>query len=109
MSGRFDEIRAEIVENDVAIVAAVNHRLELVTELWALKAQLGLDTVDADREGRLRAALHEANARAAFDRWPRPADHRTARADQGGGRRGPAAPLVLRVWLLVGLCCELVR
>ena len=61
MSGRFDEIRAEIVGNDLAIVAAVNHRLELVTELWELKAELGLDTVDPDREAKLRAALHEAN------------------------------------------------
>ncbi len=61
MSGRFDEIRAEIVDNDLAIVAAVNHRLDLVTELWELKAQLGLDAVDPDREGRLRAALQEAN------------------------------------------------
>ena len=61
MSERFDEIRAEIVENDRAIVAAVNHRLELVTELWELKAQLGLDTFDPDRERRLRDALAAAN------------------------------------------------
>ncbi|MEO5632715.1 chorismate mutase [Gaiella sp.] len=62
MSNRFEEIRAEIVENDKVIIGAVNHRLELVAELWALKAQLGLDTVDPDRERRLRAALAEANA-----------------------------------------------
>ena len=62
MRDRFDEIRAEIVANDLAIVAAVNHRLELVTELWELKAQLGLATVDPEREGRLRAALQDANA-----------------------------------------------
>lgn len=61
MSDRFAEIRAEIVDNDLAIVAAVNHRLALVTELWDLKAELGLDTVDPDREGRLRAALQEGN------------------------------------------------
>jgi chorismate mutase len=58
---RFEEIRAEIVENDKAIISAVNHRLDLVTELWELKAQLGLDTVDPDRERRLRNALSEAN------------------------------------------------
>jgi chorismate mutase len=58
---RFEEIRAEIVENDKAIVSAVNHRLDLVTELWRLKAQLGLDTVDPDRERQLRDALSEAN------------------------------------------------
>jgi len=58
---RFAEIRADIVENDQAIIAAVNRRLELVTELWELKARLGLDTVDPDRERRLRDALAEAN------------------------------------------------
>jgi len=62
MSNRFEEVRAEIVENDKVIIGAVNHRLELVAELWELKAQLGLDTVDPDRERRLRAALAEANA-----------------------------------------------
>lgn len=62
MSERFDEIRRQIAENDEAIVAAVNHRLALVTELWELKAQLGLDNVDPDREKRLREALAAANA-----------------------------------------------
>lgn len=61
MRGRFDEIRAEIVENDRVIVAAVSHRLDLVRELWKLKAQLGLDNVDPDRERRLRDALAETN------------------------------------------------
>ncbi len=61
MRERFAEIRADIVENDQAIIAAVNRRLELVTELWELKARLGLDTVDPDRERRLRDALAEAN------------------------------------------------
>jgi chorismate mutase len=58
---RFDEIRAEIVENDRVIVAAVSHRLDLVRELWKLKAQLGLENVDPDRERRLRDALAETN------------------------------------------------
>ena len=44
-----------------SIVAAVNHRLELVTALWELKSELGLDTVDPDRERRLRETLAEAN------------------------------------------------
>ena len=61
MRERFDEIRREITRNDEAIVAAVNLRLELVTELWELKVLLGLDTVDADRERRLRDALAAAN------------------------------------------------
>jgi len=69
---RFDEIRREIMENDNAIVAAVNRRLALVTELWELKAQLGLDTVDPDRERVLRDALAAAStgplSRAGLDR-----------------------------------------
>jgi len=59
---RFDEIRGEIAENDAVIVAAVNRRLTLVTELWALKAKLGYDTVDPDRERSLRETLAAANA-----------------------------------------------
>jgi chorismate mutase len=62
VSERFDEIRREITENDEAIVAAVNRRLALVAELWELKAQLGIDTVDPDRERQLREALAAANA-----------------------------------------------
>jgi chorismate mutase len=58
---RFDQIRQEIAENDEAIVAAVNRRLALVMELWELKAQLGLDTVDPDRERLLRTALAAAS------------------------------------------------
>ena len=61
MSERFEEIRRQITANDEAIVAAVNHRLELVTALWELKAELGLDTVDPGRERRLREALAGTN------------------------------------------------
>lgn len=62
MTESFDEIRRRITENDAAIVAAVNRRLELVRELWAVKAKLGIDTVDPDRERRLREALGALNA-----------------------------------------------
>jgi chorismate mutase len=58
---QFDAIREQIALNDEAIVAAVNHRLELVAELWQLKGQLGLDTVDPDRERRLRERLAAAS------------------------------------------------
>ena len=61
MSERFDEIRGEIAANDAAIVAGVNRRLELVAELWQLKEQLGLDTVDPDREQALREKLAAAS------------------------------------------------
>jgi chorismate mutase len=59
---RFDEIRREITANDEAIVAAVNRRIELVTELWQLKDALGYDTVDPDRERLLREHLAAASA-----------------------------------------------
>ncbi len=62
MNDRFDEIRREITENDEAIVAAVNRRLALVAELWELKAQLGIGTVDPERERLLRERLAAANA-----------------------------------------------
>ncbi len=62
MSDRFEEIRREITANDAAIVAAVNRRLQLVAELWELKARLGIDTIDPDRERLLRQALAAANA-----------------------------------------------
>ena len=54
---RFEEIRRSIVENDEAIVAALNRRLDLVTELWQLKEELGLEVVDPGRERRLREHL----------------------------------------------------
>jgi chorismate mutase len=54
---RFDEIRREITANDEAIVAAVNRRIALVTELWQLKDALGYATVDPDRERLLRKHL----------------------------------------------------
>lgn len=61
-SERFDEVRELIAANDEAIVAAVNRRLALVAELWQLKAKLGLDTLDPDRERRLRERLAAASS-----------------------------------------------
>jgi chorismate mutase len=54
---RFDAVREQIAVNDEAIVAAVNRRIALVTELWELKRELGLDTVDPGRERLLRERL----------------------------------------------------
>ncbi len=61
MRERFDAVREQIALNDEAIVSAVNRRLALVTELWELKGQLGLDTVDPDRERLLRERLAVSN------------------------------------------------
>ena len=61
MNDEVDRLRAAIGANDRTIVAAVNQRLLLVTELWELKHQLGVDLLDPDRERRLRAELAAAN------------------------------------------------
>ena len=72
MSESFDELRARIAANDREIVARVNARLRLVTELWRLKEEQGAPRLDPDREARLREALAEANegplTRAGLDR-----------------------------------------
>jgi len=61
VSDRFDELRVEIAANDAEIVAAVNRRLELVAELWRLKADRGDARLDPDRERRLREELVRSN------------------------------------------------
>lgn len=58
---RVEELRAQIGENDRAIVSAVNERLRLVAELWVLKSEQGLGRVDPERERRLQAELAAAN------------------------------------------------
>lgn len=62
MSDRFEELRGLIAANDERIVAAVNHRLDLVDELWRIKRERGVGKVDAGREQALRAALASANS-----------------------------------------------
>jgi chorismate mutase len=61
MTGPFDDLRARITANDAQIVAAVNERLRLVSELWRLKREVGSDKVDPDREQRLREELAALN------------------------------------------------
>jgi chorismate mutase len=62
MTGPFDDLRARITANDAHIVAAVNERIRLVSELWRLKQEVGADKVDPDREQRLREELAALNA-----------------------------------------------
>jgi chorismate mutase len=62
VSDDLQRLRDAIDANDRAIVDAVNVRLRLVTELWELKRDTGLDRLDPDRERRLRAQLAAANA-----------------------------------------------
>ena len=58
---KVEALRSEIGANDRRIVEAVNERLRLVTELWELKREHGLDRLDPDRERRLRSELAAAN------------------------------------------------
>jgi 3-deoxy-7-phosphoheptulonate synthase/chorismate mutase len=58
---RFAELRRLVGENDRAIVDAVNRRLELVEELWRLKAERGDARLDPERERRLREDLRGVN------------------------------------------------
>ena len=55
------QIRAEIVENDRVLLAALNRRLELVDRLRVHKAEHGYPSVDESRERWLLDHLVEAN------------------------------------------------
>jgi chorismate mutase len=61
VSDRFDELRREITANDERIVEAVNTRVRLVTELWEIKRERGLERIDAGREQVLRESLATSN------------------------------------------------
>jgi chorismate mutase len=56
------ELREQITANDARIVAAVNERLRLVSELWEVKRTVGAGQVDPDRERRLRDELATLNS-----------------------------------------------
>jgi chorismate mutase len=58
---RFAALRDEIAANDRALVEGVNKRLQLVTELWRLKEELGTARLDPERERRLREELQRSN------------------------------------------------
>ncbi len=55
------ELRAQLSENDVAIVQAVNARLELVARLKRVKQERGIDFLDPAREEWLLQYLTRAN------------------------------------------------
>jgi chorismate mutase len=58
---RVESLRARLVEQDEAIVAAFNRRLELVAELKRVKRELGVDFLDPAREQWLREHLARTN------------------------------------------------
>jgi chorismate mutase len=55
------ELRERITETDLALLAAVNRRIELVRELREHKLVQGWSFLDRDREERLLAALAAEN------------------------------------------------
>jgi 3-deoxy-7-phosphoheptulonate synthase/chorismate mutase len=55
------ELRERISANDLALLAAVNRRVELVAELKAYKESVGLPFVDRTREAQMLAQLQAAN------------------------------------------------
>lgn len=61
MTDPLRDLRAAIDATDERIVLAVNERLRLVSELWQVKAALGVDRLDPGREHVLRARLASAN------------------------------------------------
>jgi len=61
MADRIDELRARIAELDRELVAAVSRRIDLVTELWHVKEERRLASVDPEQERRLVEALVAAN------------------------------------------------
>ena len=55
------ELRGRIAAGDLALLEAVNERIELVRAVRRRKRELGIPFVDPGQEARLVAALSEAN------------------------------------------------
>ncbi len=56
-----DELRGQISDRDLAILLAVNERIELVVRLKRYKDEHGIEFVDPDREAAMLRALADAN------------------------------------------------
>jgi len=54
-------MRQQVSDNDVALVAAMNRRLELVERMWRYKESLGLEVLDPEREEWMLRYLRRAN------------------------------------------------
>lgn len=61
MPDRLEQLRGRIEANDRRIVEAMNERLRLVAEIKRVKAELGVEFVDPQRERELIARLEAAN------------------------------------------------
>lgn len=54
-------LRQQVSDNDVALVAAMNRRLELVDRMWRHKESQGLEVLDPEREEWMLRYLGRAN------------------------------------------------
>ena len=54
-------LRQQVSDNDVALLAAMNRRLELVGRLWQRKRSLEIDVLDPEREEWMLRYLSRAN------------------------------------------------
>jgi chorismate mutase len=54
-------LREQVSDNDVALTAAMNRRLELVRRMWDYKQSLGREVLDPEREEWMLHYLKRAN------------------------------------------------
>lgn len=54
-------LRQQVSDNDVALVAAMNRRLELVERMWRYKESRGVEVLDPEREEWMLRYLGRAN------------------------------------------------
>jgi chorismate mutase len=58
---RIRRLREQVSDNDVALIAAMNRRLELVGRTWRYKQAHGLEMLDPEREEWMLRYLGRAN------------------------------------------------
>jgi len=55
------QLREQVSDNDRVLIDAMNRRLELVAQMWALKRSRGIDVLDPEREEWMLRYLSRAN------------------------------------------------
>jgi chorismate mutase len=55
------QLREQVSDNDRVLIDAMNRRLELVAQMWALKRSRGIDVLDPKREEWMLRYLSRAN------------------------------------------------
>jgi len=58
---RIRQLREQVSDNDRVLIDAMNRRLELVAQMWALKRSRGIDVLDPEREEWMLRYLSRAN------------------------------------------------